>query len=321
MVGGVVPALGSNFRHGAGEWFVTEVDESDGLLLEIRPVISIITNIDSDHLDHYTGGIAEIEATFARYAANTRPGGCIIGCADDPRVMRVAAGSGRETISYGFAERADVRGTNLRLNGIGSFFDALVFGRRIEGLRVTLLGRHMVSNALAAVALAHRLGIGDEVLRRALAEARAVKRRLEKRGEAGGFAVYDDYGHHPTEIAATLAAAKLLVAGQGRLVVVFQPHRYTRTQALLKEFGGCFGDADHLVVTGIYSANEPPLAGVSAAQVVEEVAAGGHPSVQYVPAWPHITPHLVSVVKPGDLVLFLGAGDVWKLGDELLKRF
>jgi UDP-N-acetylmuramate--alanine ligase len=321
MVGGVVPALGSNFRSGAGDWFVTEVDESDGLLLEIRPTISIITNIDSDHLDHYTGGIDQIEATFAQYAGNTRPDGCIIGCADDVRVRRVVTGAGRQALGYGFSERADVRGVNVRLNGIGSTFDAEIAGRTIADLRVTLLGRHNVLNALAVVALAERLGVGEEVLRRALGEARAVKRRLEKRGEAGGIAVYDDYGHHPTEIAATLAAAKLLAAGRGRLVVVFQPHRYSRTAHLLKEFGKCFGGADHVVVTSIYSANEPPIAGVSSAQVVEEVVRSGHPSVQYIPAWSSIVPHLVSVVKAGDLVLLLGAGDVWKLSDELLKRF
>ena len=148
-----------------------------------------------------------------------------------------------------------------------------------------------------------------------------VKRRLEKRGQAKGVAIYDDYGHHPTEIAATLKAAKLLVAGKGRLVVVFQPHRYTRTSHLLKDFGPCFAEADHLVITSIYSANEPPIAGVSSAQVVEEVARCGQASVQYIPAWSSIVPHLLAVVKPGDLVLLLGAGDVWKLSDELLQRF
>lgn len=321
MVGGVVPALGSNFRAGGGEWFVTEVDESDGLLLEIRPVYSIITNIDNDHLDHYTGGIEEIEATFARYAANTRPGGCVIACAEDERVMRAAGASGREVLSYGLCGKAGVRGEKLRLNGTGSYFDAVCDGRRIADLRVTLLGRHNVLNALAVVALAQKLGLRDEVLRGALGEARAVKRRLEKLGESGGIAVYDDYGHHPTEIAATLAAAKLMLAGRGRLLVVFQPHRYTRTMHLMKDFGRCFGDADHLVVTSIYSANEPPVAGVSAAQVVEEVAAAGHPSVQYVPAWSSIVPHVVSVARAGDLVVLLGAGDVWKLGHELLRRF
>ncbi|HOX07787.1 MAG TPA: cyanophycin synthetase, partial [Planctomycetota bacterium] len=292
----------------------------DGLLLEIRPSVSIVTNIDSDHLDHYTGGIDEIEATFARYAGNTRQDGCIIGCADDERVRRVMAGSGRQTVGYGFTGHAAVRGVNIRLDALGSCFDAEAGGRRIEGLRVTLLGRHNVLNALAVVALAGRLGIGDDVLRRALGEARAVKRRMEKRGEAGGVAVYDDYGHHPTEISATLAAARLMSAGRGRLVAVFQPHRYSRTAALLKEFGRCFGDADHLVVTSIYSANEPPIAGVSSAQVVDEVTSAGGRSVQYIPAWSSIVPHLVSVVKPGDVVLFLGAGDIWKLGDELLKR-
>jgi len=235
--------------------------------------------------------------------------------------MRAVAASGREALSYGLSGKAEVRGVNLRLNGTGSTFDALVRGRKVADLRVTLLGEHNVLNALAVVAVAERLGLGDDLLRLALGKARSVKRRLEKRGEAKGLSIYDDYGHHPTEIAATLKAAKLLVAGKGRLVVVFQPHRYTRTSHLLKEFGPCFAAADHLVITSIYSANEPPITGVSSAQVVEEVAGCGHGSVQYIPAWSSIVPHLVSVVRPGDLVLLLGAGDVWKLSDELLKRF
>ncbi len=319
MVGGVVPELGSNFRPGRGEWFVTEVDESDGLLLEIRPEVSLLLNIDRDHLEHY-GSMKEIEKVFAEYAANTRPDGCIIGCGDDARVKRAIAAADREALTYGLGEGGGVRGFNVRLDGTGSTFDAFVGDRELRDLRLTLLGEHNVLNALAVVALAERLGIEEEPLRRALSGAGSVKRRMEKKGEAGGVSVYDDYGHHPTEVEATLKAAKLLVTGKGRLVVVFQPHRYSRTKHLRKEFGRCFGDADHLVITSIYSANELPIEGVSAAQIVEEVSRSGHPSVQYIPAWKSIVPHLLSVVGPGDVVLLLGAGDVWKLHDELLER-
>ncbi len=319
MVGGVVPELGSNYHSGEGEWFITEVDESDGLLLEIRPEISVLLNVDRDHLDHY-GSIEEIERTFAQYAANTREGGCLIGCGDDPRVLRVLANTDRRSTTYGVEAGVGVRGFNVRLDGGGSTFDAFVGDRELRDLRVTLLGQHNVLNALAVVALAEEMNIAEEVLRRALGAAGSVQRRMQKRGEAGGVAVYDDYGHHPTEIETTLLAAKLLVQGEGRLVVVFQPHRYSRTKFLLKEFGGCFSAADHLVITGIYSANEPPVEGVSAAQLVERVSECGHKSVQYVPARSNIVPHVLSVVGHGDVVLLLGAGDVWKLHNELIER-
>jgi UDP-N-acetylmuramate--alanine ligase len=319
MVGGVVPELGSNYHPGEGEWFVTEVDESDGLLLEIRPEISVLLNVDRDHLDHYES-IEEIERVFAQYAANTREGGSLIGWGDDPRVVRVLAGTDRESITYGMGTGVGVRGFNMRLDGTGSTFDVFIGDREVRDLRVTLLGQHNVLNSLAVVALAEQMNIAEDVLRRALAAAGSVQRRMQKRGEAGGVAVYDDYGHHPTEIETTLRAAKLLVQGGGKLVVVFQPHRYSRTRHLLEEFGRCFGAADHLVVTSIYSANEPPIEGVSSAQLVERVSGSGHKSVQYVPAQSSIVPHLLSVVGHGDVVLLLGAGDVWKLHDELIQR-
>ncbi len=319
MVGGVVPELGSNYHPGDGEWFVTEVDESDGLLLEIHPEISLLLNVDRDHLDHY-GSIEEIESTFVRYAQNTRPGGWIIGCGDDERTKRVLEAAGTRFVTYGLGSGVSVRGFNVRLDASGSMFDVFVGDCEFRDLRVTLLGEHNVLNALAVVALAKELGIGEEVLRRAMEAAGGVKRRMQKRGEAGGVSVYDDYGHHPTEIATTLRAAKLLVEGRGRLVAVFQPHRYSRTKHLLEEFSGCFSAADHVVITSIYSANESPIEGVSAASIVEGVSGSGHPSVQYVPAGKDLAPHLTSFLMPGDLVLLLGAGDVWKLHDELLGR-
>lgn len=319
MVGGVVPELGSNYHAGDGEWFVTEVDESDGLLLEIRPEISLLLNVDRDHMEHY-GSLEEIEKTFVQYVMNTRPKGCVIGCGDDERARRVLEAAGSRFVTYGLGAGVAVRGFNVRLNAIGSTFDVFVGDREYRDLRVTLLGEHNVQNALAVVALAKELGISEDVLRRALEAAGGVRRRMQKRGEAGGVVVYDDYGHHPTELETTLRAAKLLVEGRGRLVAVFQPHRYSRTMHLLEEFGKCFAAADHVVVTSIYSANEAPIEGVSSARIVELVSDSGHPSVQYVPSRKNIVPHLTSFLTPGDLVLLLGAGDVWELHDELLGR-
>jgi UDP-N-acetylmuramate--alanine ligase len=222
-------------------------------------------------------------------------------------------------VGFGTHPGAEVRCCNLRLDGTGSTFDVRCNDSELRNLRVSLLGEHNVLNALAVVAVAREMRICEDVLRAALEAAGAVERRMQRRGEAGGVVVYDDYGHHPTELEVTLRAARLLIGVGGRVIAVFQPHRYSRTRSLMSEFGGCFGAADHLVVTGIYSANEPPMEGVSGARIVERVSECGHPSVQYVPAMSRIVPHLVSVARPGDVILLLGAGDVWKLHCELLE--
>jgi UDP-N-acetylmuramate--alanine ligase len=320
MVGGVVPELGSNFHNGSGEWFVTEVDESDGLLLEIRPEVSILLNIDRDHLEHYSG-IDEIENIFREYVGNTVPGGVIIGCVEDQRVAGLLAESKFKTIGYGIdtGTDAEVRAVNVRLSGENSRFDLLLGQETFKDVSTRQLGRHSVLNALAAASIGYHLGIEAQVIIDSLASAGGVRRRMELLAEKNGIRIYNDYGHHPTEVAAAIAAARLLLEGGGRLVTVFQPHRYSRTRHLMEEFAGCFAGTEHLVITSIYAANEAPIAGVTAAVLAEKISASGHKSVQYVPSGRSVVAHVASVAKKGDVVLMLGAGDVWELYSELIE--
>ncbi len=317
MVGGQVPTLNGNFRQGSSEWFVTEVDESDGMLLEIEPEFSVITNIDAEHLDHYSG-IDEIVDTMRRYLQQTRPGGTVIGCCDDERVAGIVGQSGVEVVTYGFGEGADLRADLHELTNCHATFDTEGMGDSLSDVILDMPGEHNVKNALAAIAVARRLGIGDEVIRDSLKTCPRVGRRFEIKSRHKGIRIVDDYAHHPTEIAATLKAAR--PSTERHLVAVFQPHRYSRTGALVDEFGPAFVAADHLVVTAIYSANEPPVAGMTGAVVAESARKAGCKVVEYIPNRESILEHLTSILKPGDTVLTMGAGDIGTLGDELAER-
>ena len=317
MVGGVVASLDGNFRQGSSEWFVTEVDESDGMLLEISPTVSVITNIDREHLDHYSG-IDEIVATFEEYVSRTRPGGTLVGCVDDARVAALLEKSGVETVTYGLGDGAQYRAEMQELTNCHAIFDVQAPGGGIEGLTLAMPGEHNVKNSLAAIAVARHIGIEDEIIRMSLLTCARVGRRFEIKSREGGVRIVDDYAHHPTEIAATVRAAR--PSTEGRLVVVFQPHRYTRTRALADEFGPAFVETDHVVVTSIYSANEPPVAGLTGAVVAESARKAGCGSVEYIPNRESIVEHLVSYLEPGDTVLTMGAGDIGTISGELSER-
>ena len=317
MVGGVVPTLEGNFREGAGDLFVTEVDESDGMLLEITPTYSVLTNVDAEHLDHYSG-IEEIVETFAEYLSRTRPGGKVIGCVDDERVAGLLGDCGFETIGYGLGKSASLRAEMKELTNCHAAFDVRGFGGDLPELNLAMPGEHNVKNALAAIAVARIVGVEEEIIRMSLLTCPRVGRRFEIRSREAGIRIVDDYAHHPTEVAATIRAAR--PSTDRRLVVVFQPHRYTRTQALSREFGPAFLDTDHLVVTAIYSANEPPVAGLTGAVVAESAREAGCRSVEYIPNRESILDHLASILEPGDTVMTMGAGDIGTLGDELRER-
>lgn len=317
MVGGVVPPLKGNFRRGAGRHFVIEVDESDGLFTEIRPTWSILTNIDREHLDHYSG-LEEICETFAIYVANTRPDGCVIACADDARVMDIVSASGRRTVTYALHAPGDIRAADVRLAEAACRFTARGPDFEYRDLCIEMPGEHNIQNALAVVALSRLLGIGEPILRESLARCPRVRRRFEIKWECAQVRLIDDYAHHPTEIIATLKAARRWA--RGRLIVVFQPHRYSRTLLLLEEFARAFNLADHLVVTSIYSANEPPLAGITGGTLASAAQRAGVRSVQFIPKRGRILEHLASFAKPGDTIITMGAGDIGSLGDALQER-
>ncbi len=316
VVGGRLRAVGSNAVLGRGRFLVAEADESDGSFLRLAPAVTIITNIDREHLDHYKD-LDEIRQAFVYFANRVPFYGVSVLCADDANVRGILSQVTKRTTLYGTRPEAAVQASGITLTPHGSRFTVSWQGRTLGDIELSVPGHHNVLNALAAVAVGLELEVGFGHIAAALAEFRGVGRRFETRGEVGGVRVIDDYGHHPTEVAATLAAARTL---GGRVLVLFQPHRYSRTAALREEFGSCFHDADLVWVLDVYAAGEKPLPGISGATVVESAAAQGGRHVSYTPAPAEAVAAVAAAVQPGDTVITLGAGDVWKMGDALLEK-
>ncbi len=312
--GGIINAYGTNARLGEGQWMVVEADESDGSFVKLPATIAVVTNIDPEHLDHY-GSFDAVRAAFESFVENIPFYGFAVLCIDHPEVQALIGRiSDRKIITYGFSPQADVRGLNAEPESGGMRFDALVADRAggeprvIEGLRLPMLGTHNVQNALAAVALAHEMGIDERVLRRALVEFEGVKRRFTKVGEVGGVTVIDDYAHHPVEIAAVLKAARAAV--KGHIIAVVQPHRYTRLRDLFEEFCTCFNDADMVVVAPVYPAGEEPIEGIDRDALVDGLRDRGHRRVTALERPEELAEMVAAAAKPGDAVIFLGAGTV-----------
>jgi UDP-N-acetylmuramate--alanine ligase len=316
VIGGRVGSLKSGAKLGYGEIMVAEADESDGSFLKMKPTIAVVTNIDREHLDHYRG-LAQIQDAFRQFLSRIPFYGAAVVCRDDPNVRAILDGVDRKLITYGFDDEADIRATDLVVEGFESTFVVHRRGERLGAVRLHSPGRHLVSNSLGAVAVGLELDVPFDTVAAALGAFRGVERRMQLRGQADGVSVIDDYGHHPTEIVATLAAVR---EGFGaRTVVVFQPHRFSRTAALLEEFGAAFALADTVIVTDIYPAGEAPVEGLDGSTVVDALARHGHPSAAYEPGLDGIAERLRAMTRPGDLVLTLGAGDVWKVGEQLVR--
>jgi UDP-N-acetylmuramate--alanine ligase len=314
--GGIINAYGTNARIGAGDWMVVESDESDGSFLRLPATIAIVTNVDPEHLDHY-GTFDALRDAFVRFVENIPFYGFAVLCADHPEVQAlIPRVADRRIVTYGLGVNADVRAMNLRLDRSGANFDALIEhrvtnqSRTIEGLRLPMFGQHNVQNALAAIAVAQEMGLPDETIRRAMESFSGVKRRFTKTGEAHGITVIDDYGHHPVEIAATLRAARQSYGTSGRVIAVMQPHRYTRLSSLKADFAACFGDADTVLIADVYAAGETPIEGINRDMLVGLVQRAGHRDVMPLES-PGDLPGLIwQVARPGDVVVFLGAGNI-----------
>ena len=315
VVGGRLHALGSNARLGHGAFLVAEADESDGSFLRLSPAVTVVTNIDREHLDHYKD-LEAIQQAFVYFANRVPFYGVAILCADDPGVRAVLPRLNKRHVRYGTIEEAEIHAHSIELNANGSRFQVRSFGRQLGTVELQVPGRHNVLNALAAIAVGLEIEIGFGHIAESLAGFSGVSRRFELRGEAAGVQVYDDYGHHPTEVAATLAAAKLR---SSRVLVVFQPHRFSRTAALVKEFGSAFGDASHVWVLDIYPAGEAPIPGVTSERIIDAARATGATHVGYAPDAHAAIEAVAREARAGDVVFTLGAGDVWKLGDALLE--
>ena len=313
--GGIINSYGSNARLGKSDWMVVEADESDGSFLRLDGTIAVVTNIDPEHLDHY-GGFDAVKDAFVEFVENVPFYGAAILCLDHPEVQAILPRvADRRVTTYGFSGQADVRGENVTPVPGGNRFDVQLRDRkgeerRIDGLVLPMPGRHNVQNALAAVAVAVEMGVDDEAIRNGFARFGGVKRRFTKVGEVDGIHIIDDYGHHPVEIRAVLAAAR--EGAQGRVIAVVQPHRYSRLGGLMEEFAQAFNDADQVLVAPVYAAGEAPIEGVDAGALVDGLKRRGHRMVGEVSGPEQLATVLADVARPDDMVVCLGAGDITK---------
>jgi len=324
VIGGRLKSADSNARLGAGRYLVAEADESDASFMHLQPMIAIVTNIDNDHLGTHDGDFARLKQSFVDFLHNLPFYGLAVLCADDEHVQSILESLGRPFVTYGFAEGADIRAVNVQPLGLQTRFDALREGRAPLSITVNLPGRHNVLNSLAAIAVATELDIPDAAIQQALSHFQGIDRRLQQLGEIqwpGGRAlIVDDYGHHPTEVAATLEAVR-----QGwpkrRLILVFQPHRYTRTRDLLDDFGRVLGESDVLLVTEVYAAGEAPIAGADGRAICRAVRSRGVVEPVFVESVDDLADALRAVLHDGDVVLTMGAGNLGQVAQDLKRRF
>jgi UDP-N-acetylmuramate--alanine ligase len=302
-------------RLGAGDLLVAEADESDGSFLRLAPVIGVITNIDPEHLDHY-GSYAALEEAFVAFANRVPFWGLTVLCLDHPGVQAIVPKMTRRTVTYGFASQADLVAWDARSEGQGMRFSVRRRDETLGEVMLALPGRHNVQNALATLAVALELEVPFPLAAEALASFGGIERRFERKGSARGVTLVDDYAHHPAEIRATLEAAREI--HDGRIVVAFQPHRYTRTRDLWDDFTAAFNHADVLLVTEIYAAGEPKLPGIETTQLVDAIRAHGHRDVHFVRDLDELPQRVASITRPGDLVVTLGAGNISAAGQRIL---
>ena len=322
LIGGIVRAYGTNAHSGKGSYYVVEADESDKSFTYLDPFAVIVTNIEADHLDHYEGGIAEIEQKFSEFMTQVPDDGLLVVCGEDHRLLELARATGKRVLSYGEGEGFDARIRSWKPAGVGSTYSLeLPDGTMVEGSILQNPGRHNVLNAAAVLTLLWGIGEDVQAANEQLAQFAGVKRRFDLVGEAAGITIIDDYAHHPTEAAATIAAAKKL--DFNKVHVLFQPHRYSRvglfTEVLRDEFAHAFDLADTVTFMDVYSAGETPVPGISGQTFMEVVETHDqHPPLTYIPHRLDVVPHLASIAGEGDMVITMGAGDVTSIGPELL---
>ena len=322
--GGIINAYGTNARMGGGDWMVVEADESDGTFLKLPADVAVITNIDPEHLDHY-GTFDRVREAFHQFVENVPFYGFGVMCVDHPEVQALVSRiEDRRVITYGENPQADVRFHNTCVDGPGTNFDVSIRDRKsgkvteITGLRLPMPGRHNVSNATAAISVAHELGISADDIKKGLLGFGGVKRRFTHTGTWNGVEIFDDYGHHPVEIRAVLKAGR--DSSSGRVIAIVQPHRYTRLASLFDDFAACFNDADTVIMAPVYAAGEEPIEGVNSQTLVERIRSGGHRDARFVSGAPELAALVKSIAKPNDYVICLGAGNITQWAYALPKE-
>ncbi len=318
IIGGRLNAWGTNAKLGQGDFVVAEADESDGTFLLYSPTISLVTNIDTEHLDFYKD-LDEIKETFLEFINQVPFYGLNILCLEDENIQGLLPRIKKRMVTYGFSAQADFQARDLAFDGLNVSYRAFYGGQELGTVTLPIPGRHNALNSLAAVAVGHELEIPFSAICRGLQEMTGVQRRFQIKGEINGVTVIDDYGHHPTEIKAVLKTMASSFPGRRRFVL-FQPHRYTRTQALFEDFTTAFYQSDVLIVTEIYAASEPVIPGVHAEKLTTAIQKHGHGNVRYIPDHLALVPSLVEEVREGDVVLTLGAGNIWQTGEALLEK-
>jgi len=315
--GGIIKALGSNIRLGKSEFMVVEADEAYGSINKISPTIAVVTTIDNDHLDHYHS-MDEIKKAFLNFINRAPFYGVAILCLDQENIQDLMPSIEKRFVTYGVETQADFTATEIQVDGTGSSYTVNRNGQAWGKIHIKLPGRHNVANSLAAVAVGVELEIPFEKIAKALQVFPGVRHRFELLGHVNDILVIDDYGHHPTEIKATLKAARETY--DRRIVAIFQPHRYTRVSLLADDFARCFYQADVLIVTETYSALEKPIEGASGEMLAGTIKEYGHKNVTYIPDKEKIADAVCGMIQPGDLVVTLGAGDIWKVGKEIVDK-
>ncbi len=322
--GGIINAYGTNARLGEGEWMVVEADESDGTFVKLPAMLAVVTNIDPEHMEHY-GTFDALRDAFKQFVERTPFYGSAILCIDHPEVQTLVGRiSDRRVVTYGMSAQADVRARNVSYSEGVAHFDVEIADRkknetrRIDGLSLPMPGRHNVVNSLAAVSAAMIMGLPDDAVRKAFSNFGGVGRRFTKVGEVGGYTIIDDYGHHPVEIAAVLAAAR--EAYRGRVIAIVQPHRYTRLQNLFEGFSTCFNDADAVVITDVYPAGEAPIPGIGGRELADGIRARGHRDVRHIVGEAELAETVAGLAAPGDVVVCMGAGSISAWANALPKR-
>jgi UDP-N-acetylmuramate--alanine ligase len=318
IIGGELDYLSGNAKLGRGKYLVAEADESDASFLKLAPVMAVVTNIENDHMDHY-GTMENILRAFTEFLQKLPVvAGLGVLCFDNAHVRDIAAGLERKFVSYAIDHDADYTARDISVRGTTTIYKAYCRDSFLGNIELNVPGRHNVANSLAAVAVGHHIGLAFEQIAEGLSSFRGVKRRFQTKGRVDGVWVVDDYAHHPTEISTTLRAAR--DTNPKRLICVFQPHRYSRTKFLREEFGGAFTHADMIVLTDVYSAGEEPIPGISGEVIKEEVERQTKQAVTYIPDKANIARYLAQVVEPGDLVMTMGAGNIYLSGEELVEK-
>lgn len=319
VIGGKLKAMGSNAKLGQGEFLVAEADESDGSFLRLTPTIAIITNIDKEHMDFF-GTMDTLKDAFLEFINKVPFYGAAVVCIENEHVREILPKISRRVVTYGLSEAADIFAKNITSAGARMQYEVIVRGDSLGIFTLPMPGVHNVLNSLSAIAAALEIQVPVEIIRRGLAQFAGVHRRFELKGEVGGIRVYDDYGHHPAEVQAVLHAARLCF-DENRIVVVFQPHRYTRTRDQMEGFARSFDKASELLLLDIYSAGEQPIEGISAAALAQKIAETGFSAVRHIGEKDRMMETLMRELREGDVVFTLGAGDVYKLGEQLLREY